>query len=248
MRHVAGLCHFPVAVGGGVSVAETGVVGHAVLRQIGAAVCRAVDRKTGSFKDGDGRGDCLDRVEIAVVCAVVKLVVGRDQPQNIAACCVVQLDAVGIGDRGAAHDGVFVGTEECPVCILIDAQPEILPDIFPQPDIELKGIVRRVFAARHIGQLLAEDIAHMRVPDPHEVRLGAVRVAEVHSDIAFAVTVHVIKADGIKRALRIRVSSVVSAGSTVLPQPTSSRQAASSRQNSRAERRMRCFTAGLLFR
>ena len=44
----------------------------------------------------------------------------------------------------------------------------------------------------------------MRVPDPHEVRLGIVRVAEIHGDVAFAVVVQVVKADGVKRAFRVR--------------------------------------------
>ena len=76
----------------------------------------------------------------------------------------------------------------------MDAQPEVLPLIFPKPHI----LAEVTAAEGNSGEVLPEDIALHRVPDPDQLGGVTVFVDEAHQNITFPVTVHIVKGDGVE--------------------------------------------------
>ena len=132
--------------------------------------------------------------------------------------------AVFVRPQCAVFDHFILIIYKFPCGILVDAQPAVLTPILPKAhilaeitvtEISIAGISVTGISAAGIsvtgissaedngGEILPEDIAFRRIPDPNQLSGIIVFVDEAHQNITFPVTVHIVKGDGIECLLRV---------------------------------------------
>ena len=137
------LRHLPQAGRGLVAVAALCVEADAVLQLIWAAAHVAVDHQIAVFKGG-AQHDRADLPQNAAVCGIEQFA-GRGilQHEPVVGILIAQLHARRAGSGNAGFQHGLLGIQNVPCAVLVDADPEILTDVFPEANIScevLRGV------------------------------------------------------------------------------------------------------------